>query len=80
MLKWSEYMDAPHEGFDSTQGLGKNVPNAQGTAFNEKGTAVPLGSVSAQDQEEESYHLNFNEYIVYDESRVKIKYLCMVNW
>jgi len=75
-LKSAEYMEAPMEGFDSTMGCGGHVPSDQGVVITPKGLAIPLGNVSATN--EEDTYLGFNEYIVYDEKRVRIKYVVMV--
>lgn len=57
----------------SVKGLGKTYPNPECSAFTEDDVEVPLG-IPITDLSIES-GLLYNEYIVYDEAQVNIKYL-----
>jgi len=69
-----EYMEQPPPGFESTQALGIRSPNPRKTFVTSKGVKVPLGEMIEDEQKSMAY----NEFIVYDEARVKIKYVAMV--
>ncbi|KAI8983506.1 hypothetical protein BDB01DRAFT_126676 [Pilobolus umbonatus] len=66
---------------DSTKALGMNIPDSTGLLYDTKGVAVPLGNIVKR---ENSAQLNaywsqeHNEFIVHDESRVKIRYLVVL--
>eukprot|EP00039_Didymoeca_costata_P016832 m.307171 g.307171 ORF g.307171 m.307171 type:complete len:1239 (-) comp16457_c0_seq36:1097-4813(-) len=66
----------PPEGFDSVKGEGMKAPSSEGMFITKKGVGIPLGELT--EAKSGDYCLNYNEYIVYDESRVRIKYLLLV--
>merc|ERR1719510_1127746 len=69
------------EGKHSVKGLGCNFPNPDGTLTLENGMKVPCGKKLSHEQAENA-ELLYNEYIVYDEAQVKIRYLvkCKFNF
>ena len=67
-------MERPQEGYDSTQGLGTQVPSEDGLLITSGGVGVPLGNLTNS----KGGYLNYNEFIVYDPARVRIRYLVMV--
>lgn len=52
------------------------APSSEGMFITKKGVGIPLGELT--EAKSGDYCLNYNEYIVYDESRVRIKYLLLV--
>lgn len=68
-------------GFHSAKGLGEMHPNPEEAFISGDGSTVPLGqlvasNVNFQDVESERFSpLKFNEYAVFDENQVSIKYL-----
>jgi hypothetical protein len=71
-IDYPEYMEQPHEGFDSTKGRGTQAPSPDGTIITKKGYGVPLGTVTSTPG-----GMGYNEYIVYDVARVRIRYVVM---
>eukprot|EP01102_Stenamoeba_stenopodia_P017043 TRINITY_DN6050_c0_g1_i1.p1 TRINITY_DN6050_c0_g1~~TRINITY_DN6050_c0_g1_i1.p1 ORF type:complete len:190 (-),score=50.58 TRINITY_DN6050_c0_g1_i1:95-664(-) len=71
-VRHAESFSTPPEGKDSVQGCGRQAPAPSGMFITNKGVGVPLGPL--ENDNTASYSLNYNEFIVYDESRVKIKY------
>ncbi len=67
-------MEKPFDGYDSTKGIGGTAPNPSGTVYTKKGVAVPVGDLERVN----GGCLSYNEFIVYDPSRVRIKYAVMV--
>ncbi|CAB9521160.1 polymerase 1 [Seminavis robusta] len=63
--------EAP-EGYDSVRALGRQAPDGSGMFLTKEGVGVPLGEVKMAP--ESAAVMGHNEYIVYDESRVRIKY------
>eukprot|EP01117_Protostelium_nocturnum_P009851 TRINITY_DN3512_c0_g3_i2.p1 TRINITY_DN3512_c0_g3~~TRINITY_DN3512_c0_g3_i2.p1 ORF type:complete len:2058 (-),score=751.90 TRINITY_DN3512_c0_g3_i2:12-6110(-) len=75
-LQSGKYMEQPEPGTNSTKGLGRTVPDPQQTVILPNGVGVPCGPTITTS---EKNWLAYNEFIVYDESRVKIKYLIKFN-
>jgi poly [ADP-ribose] polymerase len=73
--------------FQSTKGVGKWFPDPQGNVVTEEGLVVPTGKLRSADDKTSSEQqrssrrvaaqqgLLYNEYIVYEASRVRMKYL-----
>jgi poly [ADP-ribose] polymerase len=60
----------------STKGVGNMQPDPAGFKTLEDGTVVPAGKLV---QTVENSHLLYNEFIVYDISQIRIRYLLRVN-
>eukprot|EP00796_Vickermania_ingenoplastis_P006698 gene6698-4796_t len=71
-LRQSQYMEEPLPGSNSTKGCGCMVPDPKG-AKTIDGVVWPMGKIL--DAERSAASLYYNEYIVYDVSQVKMKYL-----
>jgi len=86
----AEYMEAPKPGTHSTKALGARAPDASRSVTTPEGVLVPCGplvSVSAPEgwvparppPASQSYTcVGANEYIVYDEAQVRMRYLVQV--
>ncbi|RUP47991.1 poly polymerase catalytic domain-containing protein [Jimgerdemannia flammicorona] len=83
----SEYMDHAQPGFLSTKGLGMEGPeDNMSLHVRRDGVIIPQGPPTRyeykkrldEDGEEISRVLSFNEYIVYDRTQVKMRYLVLV--
>ncbi|KAL0477441.1 hypothetical protein AKO1_005714, partial [Acrasis kona] len=77
----ANYMETPQPGTLSTKGLGRNAPDYTKPSFvMYDGVKVPLQEVVQDDTGNytRKYSLNYNEYIVYNEAQVKIRYLIQV--
>jgi len=76
----AEYMEKPKEGTNSTKGIGLNFPDPeQGVTFH-NGVHVPVGNstsitYAATVPHAERPVLNYNEFIVYDASQVRMRYM-----
>ncbi|ODM88691.1 Poly [ADP-ribose] polymerase 1 [Orchesella cincta] len=68
---WSAKGGVPH-GFSTIKGMGKFVPY-WGENFGDDSVIVPCGK-TIQNQKFQTYNLDFNEYIVFEGKRIKIKY------
>lgn len=69
--RYSNFDHDNHPGVDSVQGLGKYYPRSN--SVRPDGLIVPNGELVQRT--DEIARLTFNEYVVYDEPRVKIRYL-----
>ena len=70
-------------GKDSVKGLGRCVPNPKNKATLTDGTVVPMGPGidSYFDQGmSRGLSLQYNEYIVYDVSQIKMRYLAKIKF
>ncbi|KAK4515576.1 uncharacterized protein ATC70_010527 [Mucor velutinosus] len=75
---------------DSMKGKGQNIPDPENTVYDESGLCVPIGPCipntqqTTQDTQNQLFGysapvtLNFNEWAVYNEHRVKIRYLLII--
>jgi hypothetical protein len=72
-LSNSQYIEKLPDGFLSTKGIGYQSPDPQESITTSYGVEVPLGEL--RNISGSSYHLNYNEYIVYKESQIRIRYL-----
>jgi hypothetical protein len=77
----AEYMEEAKAGTNSTMGCGKNGPDHEKSFITYDGMKIPLGPIISYPQPSKDIHfsLNHNEYIVYDESRVRVKYLVQIH-
>ena len=73
------------KGFDSVKGCGKNTPDKFQKVYFMDGCMVPLGMLEAKEKkppvesEVNYYSLNYNEYVVYNTSQVRMRYLLEVS-
>jgi poly [ADP-ribose] polymerase 1 len=66
-------------GFDSVKACGKVQPNPDESVTTDDGVLVPLGkAVNAAEDIQTASLLDYNEYIVYNEKQIKLKYLIKV--
>ncbi|KAM3940241.1 poly [ADP-ribose] polymerase 2-like isoform 1-T1 [Leptodactylus fuscus] len=82
----NELLDADYDaqkklkGKHSTKGLGRSIPDPQ-KKITHDGAVVPLGPlIDTQLKNNNGYTLNYNEYIVYDNRQVRMKYLLQVRF
>ena len=60
----------------STKGIGQQEPDPKGSIYTPNGTEVPLGALKQNEFPVNTYsYLTYNEYIVYDISQIRLKYL-----
>ncbi|KAB7505693.1 Poly [ADP-ribose] polymerase 2 [Armadillidium nasatum] len=85
--KFRELLDADYKaeklpsGYHSVKGLGKTAPDPKNSVTLSDGVVVPMGpGVDTKIQNKSGYTLQYNEYIVYDVSQVKIKYLFKIEF
>ncbi|XP_053558208.1 poly [ADP-ribose] polymerase 2 [Bombina bombina] len=68
------------KGKHSTKGLGRSIPDLKNCIVHD-GALVPLGPLMETGVKNDAgYTLNYNEYIVYDSSQVRMKYLLQVQF
>ncbi len=70
------------QGKMSTKGLGKSEPDQKDWVKLENGCVVPIGKLKsvADPKDANSYSLLYNEYIVYDVTQIKLKYLVKIKF
>lgn len=82
----AKYMEKPPAGFDSTKGCGSNGPDFTQCLTTHDGLIIPSGphityppppplTSGPNAGQPRAYGLGWNEYIVYNEAQVKMKYL-----
>lgn len=71
----SEFIEKLPKEYQSTKGLGAIVPDTKEKIVTEDGVEIPLGKGISSNIETA---LHYNEYIIYDEAQVKMKYLLKV--
>ena len=74
----SEYVEKLPEGFHSTKGLGRNGPDFSNLITLPNSVQIPVGNVinyEFSDEDKKKVCLGHNEYIVYDTSQVRMRYL-----
>jgi hypothetical protein len=64
----------------STMGVGAFGPDEKSHIVTEEGVKVPLGTLRKIHDYDVKTKLMYNEYIVYDQKRVKVKYLVEVKF
>lgn len=72
----AEYIEELPEKYHSTKGLGNTAPDENESIFTD-GVEIPLGKAKMQNVQSA---LLYNEYIVYEEAQVKMKYLLKVKF
>jgi len=76
-ISHSEYMEKSPPGTASTKGCGATYPDPADNLKLDNGCVVPLGKPS---KKERSGSLLYDEFIVYDTSQIKMKYLLKVKF
>lgn len=69
----AKYMDKPQAGTQSTWGAGRNVPDPAGHEVDADGVTYPCGKLVPGPHQ--SSTLLYNEFIVYDVSQLRMRYL-----
>lgn len=66
--------------YQSIKGLGSNTPNPDNAVYDKNGVYISVGPTIKYETKDywSRPQLNHNEYIVYDEARVKLRYLVVV--
>ncbi|ELT93548.1 hypothetical protein CAPTEDRAFT_223861 [Capitella teleta] len=77
-LKAAEYVQKLPKGKHSTKGCGMTTPEPSTFYTNNDGVVYPIGEGTEADIGQSS--LLYNEYIVYDQSQVQIKYMLKVKF
>ena len=73
--------DIPNSKFQSVMAVGSNGPSKGGEVYLPNGSVVPLGKLvenelpQKEKEKQQYFSLNHNEYIVYNTSQVRIKYI-----
>ncbi|GAM18341.1 hypothetical protein SAMD00019534_015160 [Acytostelium subglobosum LB1] len=75
-LKHDTYMEKAPTGTHSTKALGMSAPDQKGNTKVEDDITIPIGKITRTGMSTSCTH---NEFIVYDISQVKIKYILKVN-
>eukprot|EP01017_Pseudomicrothorax_dubius_P000029 TRINITY_DN0_c1065_g1_i2.p1 TRINITY_DN0_c1065_g1~~TRINITY_DN0_c1065_g1_i2.p1 ORF type:complete len:154 (+),score=45.35 TRINITY_DN0_c1065_g1_i2:37-498(+) len=70
-----EYVTRLPGNFKSTKGLGSQGPNFKKNIVLSNGCTVPIGPIIEYKNPGERLALSHNEYIVYDTTQIKIRYL-----
>ena len=65
-------------GYESVMGVGRTTPDPHKDIVIPNGMVLPLGDMITRSDPQKLLALNYNEYVVYNEERVKIRYLVAV--
>lgn len=76
-IKQAEYMLKPPNGFHSTQGVGKFIPNPK---YEEKVEGARIGMGPLVETGPKDSSLMYNEFIVYDVGQIYVRYLVVVKF
>ena len=68
------------EGKNSIKVLGMNYPDEKGSYFDENGIEIPMGDIIVNQDEDKKTYFGFNEYIVYNLTQIKIRYITKVQF
>ena len=68
------------EGKNSVKVLGMNFPDEKGNYIDENGVEIPLGDILVNQDENKKTYFGFNEYIVYNLDKIKIRYITKVQF
>ena len=75
-IRKPEYIEKAPVGFDSTKGEGKNQPISEEAITLPNGLVIHMNELIPQASDYKNpYQVNYNEYIVYDPSQVRMRYL-----
>jgi ankyrin repeat protein/predicted DNA-binding WGR domain protein len=75
MLYAARNMSQPSPGFDSVMGVGQNTPDPNQDVVIPNGMVIPLGPLVKRQNPDNLVTLNCNEFVVYNEEQVKIRYM-----
>lgn len=80
LLTAQNVQNLPNMEFQSVMGYGKTGPNPKGNIYLPNGCIVPLGKLQNNPpplfaEKNESWNLQYNEYIVYNTSQIRIRYI-----
>ena len=78
-LTSSSFVTKLDKEFNSVKGIGGTHPDPKKMHILPDGVKVPMGKL-VPNKEVEQTSLLYNEYIVYDESQIKIRYLINVKF
>ncbi|KAF9912310.1 Poly [ADP-ribose] polymerase 2 [Linnemannia zychae] len=67
--------NSQNAGKHSTKGCGQSYPKASGDVIIEDNLRVQAGELETEQQKGSGYRLQYNEYIVYNTSQIKMRYL-----
>lgn len=80
-LTRSEYVTKLKDGLHSTYGMGGTAPDPKQCIYTDDGMKIPLGTpVRNPDLSGRSSSLLYNEYIVYNEAQVRLRYLLNIKF
>jgi poly [ADP-ribose] polymerase len=65
---------------NSIKVIGMNYPDESGNYINEEGIIIPTGRILVNQDSNKKSYFDFNEYIVYNLSQIKIKYITKVQF
>jgi len=71
----ASYMEKPPDGFNSCKAIGKYSPDFSNSLVLPNGVTIPLGKPVENQKGNEYRFIQHNEYIVYDTSQVRMRYL-----
>ena len=80
----SVYLEKPKPGTDSTLGMGRRMPDPEQSLHSVDGLEVPCGPIvdrpepEAADRDGRGFMLDMDEFIVYDEAQVRMRYIVRV--
>lgn len=74
-LTQAQYMEKAPDGFTSTKGVGARQPKAEETIVLSDGVMAPLGEPEERKHTDPHLALRHNEFIVYDPTQVRIRYM-----
>lgn len=75
----AKYLEKPCPNTHSTKGLGRKGPDPDESFYTNDGMEIPLGKICNYNYSNGKYPvLAMNEYIVYNEAQVRIRYLVQV--
>ena len=77
-LKQSDHVLILPDGKHSTKGVGINQPNEDDHVEVDNNVIIPIGKLMPSDTSGKS--LQYDEFIVYDTSQIKLRYLVLVNY
>jgi ankyrin repeat protein/predicted DNA-binding WGR domain protein len=75
MLYTARSMNQPSTGYDSVMGVGQNTPDPNQDVVIPNGMVIPLGPLVKRHNPDNLVTLNCNEFVVYNEDQVKIRYM-----
>jgi len=75
--------DLPNTKYHSTKGLGRTIPDPRKNVVLPNGVTVPAGTNTSAPEKVDrygrsKYNLNYNEYIIYDTSQIRMRYLIQI--